>query len=254
MSKEANNSNIVSDWVKTNEARLSDIQEHNPELSLVIDDALNYLNSYLGAKEVIKTPEKIVVKEPIVIEKAPQEPIENKTISQYDWQPINFQNQTPVNLVTIYKEYVSKKGVAKNSNEETAFQELALCFGELTAIDNTNVEFYEFIKKNFPQTDFTKLNELTIMRFVLKPEYRDIFKKFKSVCFNHNVDNGYILPVQNLKIFSIVLRAFLNDDLLYNTLSIPDLIKGNPTNSIVVTQEEQSEFDDLLDELDNLEL
>ena len=251
MSKEANNSNIVSDWVKTNEARLSDIQEQNPELSLVIDDALNYLNSYLGAKEVIKTPEKIVVKEPIVVE---QEPIENKTISQYDWQPINFQSQTPVNLVTIYKEFVSKKGVAKNSNEETAFNELALSFGELTAIGNNKVEFYEFIKKNFPNTDFTAFGELTVMRFVLKPEYRDIFKKFKNVCFDNNFDNGYILPIPSLKIFAIVLKALLTEDLLYNTLSIPDLIKGNPTNSIVVTQEEQSEFDDLLDELDNLEL
>jgi hypothetical protein len=253
MTTQPNNYNIVSDWVKTNEARLSDIQEQNPELSLVIDDALNYLNSYLGAKEVIKIPEKIVVKEPIVIEQEPQEQIKNKTISQYEWREFS-QTNTPDRLVQIYKDYVSKKGIAVNSNEETAYNYLAISFGEITTIDNTSIEFNEFINNNFPNLNFENVFDFTIFRFVLKPEFRDIFKKFKSACFNENFDDGYIFPVLNLKLFGMILRVLLNDDLLYNTLSIPDLIKEKSTNSIVVTQEEQSEFDDLLDELDNLEL
>ena len=173
--------------------------------------------------------------------------------NNFKWEQIWGSGLTPETLVTKYKEYVKLKGKIAPYDAE----QLVESFGELSVIvDNYSNsknydEAYNYYLSKQPTSSKEKWN---IFRFKLKPEYEGIFKNFKKLTDTFEMGNALIFKVENRTKFNQFLEAILREDLLYNSLTIPDLILGKKTNSITVTQQEQSEFNDLLDELDNLEL
>ena len=173
--------------------------------------------------------------------------------NNFQWEQIWGSGLTPETLVTNYKKYVKLKGKIAPYDAE----QLVESFGELSVIVDTytNSKNYESAHNYYLSKQPTSSKEKwNIFRFKLKPEYEGIFKNFKKLTDTFEMGNALIFKVENRTKFNQFLEAILREDLLYNSLTIPDLILGKKTNSITVTQQEQSEFDDLLDELDNLEL
>ena len=171
------------------------------------------------------------------------------------WTNIWASGFTPENIVVTYKDYVAKKGKIPSDKIENLITFFGNISGIIDSPANKKVYLDALEYLNPILTNPAKQNN--IYRFVLKPEFIPIFKILKDAFKSKNGDfdnNGVILQAETLSDFIKILEVFMKENLLYNSLTIPDLIIGKKTNSIVVTQEEQSDFDDLLDELDNLEL
>lgn len=175
--------------------------------------------------------------------------------NNFQWEQIWGSGLTPESLVDKYKEYVKNKGAIASTKYDT--EQLIESFGTLSVIVDTYSntknydEAYNYFMKKMPSSRKERWN---IWKFELKPEFAPIFKDFKKIVDAWEMNNALIYKLENRSKFIEFLGAFLINDLLYNSLTIPDLILGKKTNSIVVTEEEQEDFDDLLDQLDNLDL
>lgn len=171
------------------------------------------------------------------------------------WLSLNLGGFPPTDIVTTYKYYVAKKGKIRFDKIENLIAFFGNISGIIDSPANKKVYLDALEYLNPILTNPAKQN--TLYRFVLKPEFIPIFKILKDAFKSYNGDfdnNGVILQAENVSEFIRTLETFMKQNLLYNSLTIPDLILGKKTNSIVVTQKEQADFDDLLDELDNLEL
>lgn len=229
---------VIANWLENNDSQLTEIRDQNPELYGAVFSALNYLNKYLGATKTLE-PE-IIVEAPIVEDTILTEPT---TILELDWGLLPQKAVLVSDLLDTYTQYLKKN--ARPSIDES-LAHLMKFFGDVYVIMPMNTDF----KKANKLLNSGTLN-LPIWRYVIKPRYRTYFKNFKRRLdnFGRTEDEGLCLEVKNEFTFYNTLLYYLKDDLLFNSLSIPDILKGkiNPT-------QQEAEFEELADELDNLEI
>jgi hypothetical protein len=229
---------VISDWLKTNDSQLTEIRDKNPELYGAMFSALNYLNKYLGAKKTLE-PE-IIVEAPIVEAPILTTPT---TILELDWKILPQKAVLVSDLLDTYTKYINNTG---NLPIDDSLQNLIKFFGDVYIITPSNKD-YKYANEVFKM----QTKNVPFWRYVIKPRYRPYFKNFKRRLenFKKTENEGFCLIDPNEVDFSKYLNSYLKEDLLFNILSIPDILK----NKIIPT-EEQAEFEDLADELNNLEI
>lgn len=231
---------VIDDWLKTNNSKLTEIREQNPELYGAMYSALNYLNNYLGATKTLE-PE-------IATKTEPQKLTTPTNILELNWIKINKFTGIVNDLLDTYENYVISRG---KYTFNSYLSDLIMFFGTsywIRPLDDDYKQARKLLK--IPKSE----PAYPIYRYVIEPKYLSYFKNFKikleaTLILNLTQEIGLCWIANNEKQFYEYLMIYLKDDLLFNTLSIPDIIKGK----IIPTQQE-AEFEDLADELDNLEI
>jgi len=228
---------VINDWLETNNSKLTEIRDQNPDLYNAMYSALNYLNNYLGATKTLQ-PE-------IVSKIEPQKLTTPTNILELNWIKINSFTGIVNDLLNTYKYYTTSQG---EYTFNSYLSDLIMFFGTSYWIRPLDTDYDQARKLlKIPKSE----PAYPIFRFIIEPKYTTYFKNFKTRLENLNLTQniGFCSIAKNEKTFYESLMNYLKADLLFNTLSIPDIIKGK----IIPTQQE-AEFEDLADELDNLEI
>jgi hypothetical protein len=101
----AQDSPFIANWVETNEDKLGELQQANPDLFTAVQSALNYLNNYLGGSAPIKIEPKAPVQPTVSV--AISEPLKPYALPFYQWRLKTLQ-EVSINSMLLFDNFISQ--------------------------------------------------------------------------------------------------------------------------------------------------